>query len=532
MTPPNPQPEYAIWTIPGTDFTVQYALQTFHEIDFQVNEAYRRIPHGGIEIGGLLFGRLDKRSATIEAFRLIECEHVAGPSFNLSDRDLSKLDQQIADSKTDPDLKELVPVGWFVAHTRSTLCMSEKEVLLFNRYFPDPGKIAVLVKPERFQPTRFGFLVREANGHIKTDANEVAIILPLPGRGTGVRSGSGPIASIAAPPAPEPKTKSTLETPGQRRDKPPAEPAARTESLPRREAAPRIDPPAGRDPAPVAPPPFAREPLTKPERPPQRPKLWPTHPPANGLDALKSPAETVALHSSTGPQDLSAQDTSSSASPEGSPGTQTRPLPEAPPRPLTGLHRELELTGSHPEAEPPANPGSAPAMPLAPLEEIRKRRSPDLAPESSDERPRSRRTQPLLPEPKIWNLRLTAVLILAAALGCGVGYLGYLQLPSAIIPLKVRKRPSALLVSWPPEQTRDAVYASIRVDDGQPMALTAEEKASGITEVKSGASNVKIELISKHWMRDSRGIVRYVRVQTATAGPARVSPDNIAQPSR
>ena len=32
----------------------------FHEIDFVVNEGYRKIPHGGIEEGGLLFGAIDE----------------------------------------------------------------------------------------------------------------------------------------------------------------------------------------------------------------------------------------------------------------------------------------------------------------------------------------------------------------------------------------------------------------------------------------------------------------------------------------
>jgi len=528
MTPPNPELEYAIWTIPGTDFTVQYSLAAFHEIDFQVNEGYRSIPHGGIEIGGLLFGRVDQRSASIEAFRIIECEHVAGPSFNLSDRDLSKLDQQIEASKTDPDLKDLVVVGWFIAHTRSPLRMGEKEAALFSRYFPDPGKIAVLIKPERFQPTRFGFLVREANGQIKTDASEQAIILPLSGRGSGVRSGSGPIPSIAAPVRPEPTAKPAATTkpavPAKpARDRGPqvpetssAQPQPRTEPTTRTQPAPRDVPVAPPDLQPIAPPPKL-EPQIEPDRIPQRSRLWTPGPvPSNGGETHKPPTETRPFRPHPEPQDLGQKDTSGPAHIE-PPATETRPTRIAP---------QPSPAGPDHEVDPPGNSTATPATPLPSLEEIRKRRASDSPPVAHEERPRSRRTQPLLSEPKIWNLRLTAVLILAAALGCGVGYLGYLQLPSAIIPLKVRKRPSTLIVSWPPEQTRDAVYASIRVDDGQPMALTTEEKASGVTEVKSGAGNIKIELISKHWMRDSRGIVRYIKALTpASSPPGKVSPD-------
>ena len=47
--------EYAYWKVPDSETVVTYSLPLFHEIDFAVNEGYRKIPHGGIEEGGLLF---------------------------------------------------------------------------------------------------------------------------------------------------------------------------------------------------------------------------------------------------------------------------------------------------------------------------------------------------------------------------------------------------------------------------------------------------------------------------------------------
>ncbi len=103
------------------------------------------------------------------------------------------------------------------------------------------------------------------------------------------------------------------------------------------------------------------------------------------------------------------------------------------------------------------------------------------------------------------------VLLLAAALGCAVGYWAYSQLPAATIALNVHAEPSTLLISWPAEQTRNAVYAALRVDDGQSVPLSPEEKATGEAEITLTSDNVKVELIAQHWMRDSRGIVRYVK---------------------
>jgi hypothetical protein len=118
-------------------------------------------------------------------------------------------------------------------------------------------------------------------------------------------------------------------------------------------------------------------------------------------------------------------------------------------------------------------------------------------------------------KPPSTGLRLFLVLPLAALLGCAVGYWGYLQLPSPIIPLKARGLSRSVLVSWPPEDTRNAVYAAIRVNDATPLLLSSEEKAAG--QVELGASpDIKVELIARKWMRDSRGIVRFVKAQTVS----------------
>jgi hypothetical protein len=117
------------------------------------------------------------------------------------------------------------------------------------------------------------------------------------------------------------------------------------------------------------------------------------------------------------------------------------------------------------------------------------------------------------------GVRLLVVLILAAALGCGVGYLAYLQLPPPVIPLSIRSQPPNLLVSWPASQTRNTSYAAIRVNDGEPMPLSAAERSSGEAQIAAQGDNVKVEVISQHWIRDSRGIIRYVKAQRVPSPP-------------
>src|SRR5690348_2228525 len=196
MTDRPTDPEYAFWSQPGSPLKVVYDLGIFHEIDFIVNEAFRRIPHGGIEVGGILLGRSEPEQIRIEAFRMIECEHASGPSFNLSDRDLAKLQEQLAGLPSDPELEGLEVVGWFIAHTRNPLKLNDRETKIFNDLFPGTGKLAILIKPERFQPTRFAFFVRTPGEPLEADGTRHAIILPNAGRGG---SADAPIPSIPAP---------------------------------------------------------------------------------------------------------------------------------------------------------------------------------------------------------------------------------------------------------------------------------------------------------------------------------------------
>jgi hypothetical protein len=423
----TPDADYAFWAAPGTSFKVTYSLATFHEIDFVVNEGYRRIPHGGIEMGGLLFGHLNQDGIRIETFRPIECEHASGPSFNLSEKDVAGLEQQISAAASDPELNGLQVLGWFIAHTRGPLKFTEKEKLLFDRFFPGANKLTVLIKPERFRPTRFGFLVRDHTGQVNTDATANAIILP----GRGIQGREGPLPSIAAPPE-------TSET----------RPAERTSTDSARRA-------------------FV---------PPPEPKRGSYEPPEH------------------------VRPTARPATPDSPPQIDDSPV--APSLPSTGK------VGTSLPVERPLPPSTS---------------APRSLPET--ELPRARQRYPAFAEErKPYGIQFVLVLLVAALLGCCVGYWAYLQLPSAVISLAVQKQENTLLVSWSPAQTRTSAYAAIRVDDGEPVTLSTAEKTAGHTAIVNSGSDVKIELIAQHWLRDSRGIVRFVNgAQNSSSGSAPVS---------
>src|SRR3954451_17567198 len=110
----------------------------------------------------------------------MECEHAFGPSFVLSPRDLARLGDQIAAANREPNTRV---VGWYHSHTRSEIFLSEQDLEIHNRFFPEPWQLALVLKPHTFQPMRAGFFFRENSGAIHTEAPYSEIVLqPLPMR--------------------------------------------------------------------------------------------------------------------------------------------------------------------------------------------------------------------------------------------------------------------------------------------------------------------------------------------------------------
>lgn len=549
--------EYAFWRTPDAAMTVVYSLALFHEIDFVVNEGYRRIPHGGVEVGGLLFGRKEPSRIRLEAFRGIECEHAFGPSFVLSERDLEKIRTHLSTFTADPELQGLEALGWFVAHSRSALEMSEREVAWFDGFFPEPGKVAVLAKPERFQPTRFSFVVRRQDGQLQHPAATDAIILPLTGRARGPQDGQSEEGMIPSVPAPMPTSpvraaspvaqSTTIARPPEPAA-PPAEPITSAPPPVPPQAPLRVRAPESHDALPFKP---ASEPAIplKPATPPKAPV--PEQIPLR-------PAEPVSPATAS-PQSAKLPDTPHQTVPPLH-GIETRPLtaPKLAELPSKLPERE-QLSPKWPAVPKPAGP-QAPVPPAVPAareqgtnpamhdETVEMPRVPTLPPRES--KPPAQTEQiwrqrvealPLRPAPHVLaskspqiarepgietrGLDVSAAprprrplfFLIAALLGCVVGYFAYLQLPPPVIPLTVKPRGAGLVVSWPATQTEHVSQATLQVGAAQPVSLSPAERSAGQAAVAALGNDIKIELVAHHWPRDSRGIVRFVRSAGSTA---------------
>jgi len=107
----------------------------------------------------------------VQAFRTLECEHAAGPSFSLSEADRARLAPLLASAAEDRELAGLVPVGWFRSRTRSEISLSEADVTFFEAQFPDARQVVLVLRPEVTRPTRAGFFFREGNGALRVESS-------------------------------------------------------------------------------------------------------------------------------------------------------------------------------------------------------------------------------------------------------------------------------------------------------------------------------------------------------------------------
>lgn len=163
--------EFGIWSAGPQGRAIEYSNVVLDEIRIRAAEGHQRMRHGGVEVGGVLFGTRQEGVVRILAVRPIECEYASGPRFALSTQDEAGLANLLAASAADPALPGLYPVGFYHSHTREEICLSAADVQLFDRFFTQPWQVALVVRPANLAPTRAGFFVREADGGMRTESS-------------------------------------------------------------------------------------------------------------------------------------------------------------------------------------------------------------------------------------------------------------------------------------------------------------------------------------------------------------------------
>ncbi|MBL8175597.1 MAG: hypothetical protein JNK48_13070 [Bryobacterales bacterium] len=123
---------------------------------------------GGYEVGGVLFGEHSGNVVRILASRPLPLDPPR-PSFVLSEADGDRLTELIQRARRDPELASYEVVGWYHSHTRSEIFLSQADLEIYDRYFPELWQVAMVLRPTHDLPVSIGFFFREDDGFIRTD---------------------------------------------------------------------------------------------------------------------------------------------------------------------------------------------------------------------------------------------------------------------------------------------------------------------------------------------------------------------------
>jgi proteasome lid subunit RPN8/RPN11 len=164
------QPDRATvtWSTPECPFSIECSIRVLDDIRLAVTDAFFSLPRGGAEIGGILLGAWQEGRLTISDYAALDCEHALGPSFTLSLGDETRLQELIRAASASGAGRV---VGWYHSHTRTGVLLSDTDLTIHNRFFPDPWQVALVVKPHTFEPMRAGFFFRGSGGIIHCSAS-------------------------------------------------------------------------------------------------------------------------------------------------------------------------------------------------------------------------------------------------------------------------------------------------------------------------------------------------------------------------
>ena len=175
------QPDRATvtWSTPECPFSIECSSRVLDDIRLSVTDAFFSLPRGGAEIGGILLGAWQEGRLTISDYAALDCEHALGPSFTLSLSDETRLQELIRAAGA----AGARVVGWYHSHTRTGVLLSDTDLTIHNRFFPEPWQVALVVKPHTFEPMRGGFFFRGPGGIIHSSASyREFLIEPVPMR--------------------------------------------------------------------------------------------------------------------------------------------------------------------------------------------------------------------------------------------------------------------------------------------------------------------------------------------------------------
>ncbi len=133
---------------PNRAGSIHLPLDVVSRLGLDAMEAYKAVPKRGLEIGGLLLGRYDAGAIRVRDFQPVQSEHRWGPSYRLSETDLSAFEEALKEHSD--------TVGIYRTSTLAQASSLEQDAVNFFRdHFTGPGNVYLLIRPATKKATFF-----------------------------------------------------------------------------------------------------------------------------------------------------------------------------------------------------------------------------------------------------------------------------------------------------------------------------------------------------------------------------------------
>jgi hypothetical protein len=172
-----PHPDSS-WRESSSAFAVHYSLELLEEINRLAVEGFYAFRRGGLEVGGLLFGRRTSTGVEVLAHEPVPCEHALGPGFRLSASDRSRFDDLLEQSRAESRFEGLDPVGIYRSVTRRPLELSDEDAELAAA-IQQESRVILILRPDAISPTKAAFFCFGPDG-LRADTAEITLGMGRP----------------------------------------------------------------------------------------------------------------------------------------------------------------------------------------------------------------------------------------------------------------------------------------------------------------------------------------------------------------
>lgn len=169
--------EYGSWKAPGHPLLIEYSRTVMESIAYEVVQAFHRGITQGAEICGVLYGKHKPDLVQIHAWKLLATADVGSSRLSWTPALEAELRRLLDAPGWDPKLSGLVPVGWVHSTARRTVALAGMALDAYERYFPEPWHVALVIRPAFQRPTMAGFFVREPGGGVRSEASYREFVL-------------------------------------------------------------------------------------------------------------------------------------------------------------------------------------------------------------------------------------------------------------------------------------------------------------------------------------------------------------------